>query len=127
MTKLRGILRRRERGRPTGSSSVLIVLSRLGMRAGEVARLRLDDIRWRAGRSRSRGKGGRCDRLPAGGISRCARSRPIATAPLTATDRSDSANGISPRLTRSTISGFTSTPVTSSPPVASETVVGSPM
>ena len=63
----------------------------------------------------------------AGGISRCARSRPIATAALTATDRSGSANGISPRLTRSMIPGLTSTPVTSSPPVASETAVGSPI
>ena len=54
------------------------------------------------------------------GISCCARSRPMATAPLTATDRSGSVNGVSPRLTRSTMSPFTSTPVTSSPPVASD-------
>lgn len=45
-------------------SAVLAVLSRLGLRAGEVAGLRLDDIDWRLGEITVRGKGGRCDRLP---------------------------------------------------------------
>jgi integrase len=37
---------------------------RLGLRAGEVAALRLDDIDWRAGTVVIRGKGGRIDQLP---------------------------------------------------------------
>lgn len=44
--------------------AVLIVLIRLGLRAGEVARLELDDIDWRHGEMTVRGKGGRRDRLP---------------------------------------------------------------
>ena len=44
--------------------AVLIVLSRLGLRAGELARLRLGDIDWRSGDLLVRGKGGRSDRLP---------------------------------------------------------------
>lgn len=44
--------------------AVLTVLARLGLRAGEVAALRLSDIDWRAGELRVRGKGRRTDRLP---------------------------------------------------------------
>lgn len=44
--------------------AVLITLLRLGLRRGEVAGLRLDDIDWRAGELVVRGKGGRLDRLP---------------------------------------------------------------
>lgn len=44
--------------------AVLMLLSRLGLRAGEVTRLRLDDIDWRAGEIVVAGKGGRVDRLP---------------------------------------------------------------
>ncbi len=44
--------------------ALIIVLLRLGLRANEVAHLRLDDIDWRAGELTVRGKGGRCDRLP---------------------------------------------------------------
>jgi integrase/recombinase XerD len=44
--------------------AILKLLARLGLRAGEVARLRLEDIDWRAGEIRIRGKGGRQDRLP---------------------------------------------------------------
>jgi integrase len=44
--------------------AVLITLLRLGLRAGEVARLRLDDFDWRAGELVVRGKGARYDRLP---------------------------------------------------------------
>lgn len=44
--------------------AILIVLVRLGLRAGEVAALRLDDIDWRAGELVVRGKGSRLDRLP---------------------------------------------------------------
>ncbi len=45
-------------------AAVLIVLIRLGLRAGEVARLELDDIDWRHGEMTIRGKGGRRDQLP---------------------------------------------------------------
>lgn len=41
-----------------------MVLLRLGLRRGEVAALRLDDIDWRAGELLVRGKGARQDRLP---------------------------------------------------------------
>jgi integrase/recombinase XerD len=44
--------------------AILMLLSRLGMRAGEVAALRLDDIDWRAGELTVRGKGARTERLP---------------------------------------------------------------
>lgn len=44
--------------------ALLIVLLRLGLRRGEVAALRLDDIDWRAGELVVHGKGGREDRLP---------------------------------------------------------------
>lgn len=44
--------------------AILTVLARLGLRANEVAALRLDDIDWRAGEVRIRGKGPRMDRLP---------------------------------------------------------------
>jgi site-specific recombinase XerD len=43
--------------------TVLLLLARLGLRAGEVVHLRLDDIDWRAGRLHIRGKGGRCEAL----------------------------------------------------------------
>lgn len=44
--------------------AVLTVLSRLGLRAGEVAALRLDDIDWRRGEITVTGKGSRQERLP---------------------------------------------------------------
>lgn len=44
--------------------AILMVLLRLGLRRGEVAALRLDDIDWRAGELLVRGKGARQDRLP---------------------------------------------------------------
>jgi len=44
--------------------AVLQVLLRLGLRAGEVAALRLDDIDWRAGEIVVHGKGRRDERLP---------------------------------------------------------------
>lgn len=44
--------------------AILMLLSRLGLRAGEVARLQLGDIDWRAGDMLVRGKGTRLDRLP---------------------------------------------------------------
>ena len=44
--------------------AILTMLVRLGMRRGEVAGLRLDDIDWRAGELIVRGKGDRVERLP---------------------------------------------------------------
>jgi integrase/recombinase XerD len=45
-------------------AAILTLLARLGLRAGEVARLALDDIDWRGGEFRVAGKGGRVERLP---------------------------------------------------------------
>jgi integrase/recombinase XerD len=44
--------------------AILLLLSRLGLRAGEVAGLRLDDVDWRGGELLVRGKGSRHDVLP---------------------------------------------------------------
>jgi integrase/recombinase XerD len=44
--------------------AMLMLLARLGLRAGEVASMSLDDIGWRAGELIVHGKGGRDDRLP---------------------------------------------------------------
>ena len=44
--------------------AVIITLLRLGLRRGEVAGMRLEDINWRAGELVVVGKGGRLDRLP---------------------------------------------------------------
>jgi integrase/recombinase XerD len=43
---------------------MLMLLARLGMRAGEVRSLALEDIDWRAGELLVRGKGNRFERLP---------------------------------------------------------------
>lgn len=53
---------RRSKGRR--DHAILLILLRLGLRAGEVAGLRLGDIDWRAGEVVVRGKGRREDRLP---------------------------------------------------------------
>jgi integrase/recombinase XerD len=44
--------------------AVLIVLARLGLRAGEIAAIELEDIDWRRGELLVRGKGGRREILP---------------------------------------------------------------
>jgi site-specific recombinase XerD len=44
--------------------ALLTTLARLGLRAGEIAALKLDDIDWRAGEIVVRGKGNRVERLP---------------------------------------------------------------
>ena len=51
------LARRRDR-------AILVLLARLGLRAGEVAGLQLDDLDWRAGEISIRGKGSRRERLP---------------------------------------------------------------
>lgn len=54
--------RRRALGRR--NYAILVLLVRLGLRAGEVSALRLDDIDWRAGELVVRGKGRTEERLP---------------------------------------------------------------
>jgi integrase/recombinase XerD len=54
--------RRRALGRR--DYALLVLLLRLGLRRGEVARLTLDDIDWRVGELVVHGKGGREERLP---------------------------------------------------------------
>ncbi|MCA1697369.1 MAG: site-specific integrase [Actinobacteria bacterium] len=44
--------------------AILLLLTRLGLRAGEVAAIQLDDVDWRAGELLVRGKGSRQDVLP---------------------------------------------------------------
>jgi len=44
--------------------AIVLMLARLGLRAGEVAALGLDDVDWRAGEIVVRGKGNRLERLP---------------------------------------------------------------
>lgn len=44
--------------------AIITMLSRLGLRAGEVAALQLRDVDWRAGEVMVRGKGSRQERLP---------------------------------------------------------------
>lgn len=53
-------------GTPTGrrDRAILLLLVRLGLRAGEVAALELNDIRWRSGEIVVRGKGNVVNRLP---------------------------------------------------------------
>ncbi|MFT4216855.1 MAG: site-specific integrase [Micropruina sp.] len=55
-----------DRRTPTGRRdyAVMLLLSRLGLRAGEAARLGLDDIDWRRGEITVIGKGNRGERLP---------------------------------------------------------------
>lgn len=59
---LRSCDRRRSAGRR--DYAILVLCSRLGLRAGEVASLQLGDIDWRQGELVVRGKGSRRDRLP---------------------------------------------------------------
>jgi site-specific recombinase XerD len=44
--------------------AILVLLARLGLRAGEVVAMELDDLDWQSGELVVRGKGGRQDRLP---------------------------------------------------------------
>jgi site-specific recombinase XerD len=62
----RALLAACDRRRPAGRRdyAVLVLLLRLGLRAGEAAALRLDDIDWRAGELTVHGKGRRDERLP---------------------------------------------------------------
>ena len=64
--QLRSLLTACDRGIPTGRRdyAVLLLLSRLGLRAVEVARLSLVDIDWRRGEIAVVGKGNHSERLP---------------------------------------------------------------
>jgi site-specific recombinase XerD len=64
--EVRGLLRTCDRRRHLGrrNYAVLLLMVRLGLRASEVAALELDDIDWRGGTLRVRGKGDRHERLP---------------------------------------------------------------
>jgi len=55
-----------DRGRAVGRRdyAILLLMARLGLRAGEVAALALDDLDWRSGEIVVHGKGNREDRLP---------------------------------------------------------------
>ena len=44
--------------------AILLLLARLGLRAGEIVALELDDLLWRAGEIVIHGKGKIVDRLP---------------------------------------------------------------
>jgi site-specific recombinase XerD len=44
--------------------AILLLLARLGLRAGEIAQMTLDDINWDTGQLMIRGKGGRRDQMP---------------------------------------------------------------
>lgn len=60
------LLKSCNRSHPAGQRdyALFLLLARLGLRAGEVVALRLEDLDWRAGELTIRGKGSRQDRLP---------------------------------------------------------------
>ena len=64
--QLRRLLGGCDRRTPPGRRdyAIMLLLARLGLRAGEVARLSLDDIDWRHGELAILGKGNRAERLP---------------------------------------------------------------
>lgn len=64
--EVRALIATADRPGPVGlrDRAILLLLVRLGLRAGEVARLELGDIDWRAGEILIRGKGDRHERLP---------------------------------------------------------------
>jgi len=64
--QLRRLLAACDRRTPTGRRdyAIMLLLARLGLRAGEVAGLGLDDIDWRRGEIAVRGEGNRAERLP---------------------------------------------------------------
>lgn len=64
--QVRALLASCDRRTPTGRRdyAIVLMLARLGLRAGEVARLGLDDIDWHAGELQVVGKGNRGESLP---------------------------------------------------------------
>jgi integrase/recombinase XerD len=65
-TQVAALLASCDRSTPAGlrDFAMLCLLGRLGLRSGEVAALRLEDINWRVGEILVRGKARREDRLP---------------------------------------------------------------
>src|SRR3954449_11437430 len=64
--QLRALVASCDRRTPTGlrDYAIMLLLARLGLRSGEVARLGLDDLDWRHGAITVLGKGNRAERLP---------------------------------------------------------------
>jgi site-specific recombinase XerD len=64
--EVESILSTIDRSTPCGRRdyAIVLLLARLGLRAGEVAALELDDINWRTGQILIHGKGGVLDHLP---------------------------------------------------------------
>lgn len=64
--EVKRVLKACDRRRAVGRRdyAILLLLARLGLRAGEVVRLQLEDINWRAGEILIRGKGLLHDRMP---------------------------------------------------------------
>jgi site-specific recombinase XerD len=64
--QVRRVLKACDRSTPLGrrNYAILLLLARLGLRAGEVIRLQLDDIDWEQGCLMVRGKAGRAAQLP---------------------------------------------------------------
>ncbi|MER8671201.1 tyrosine-type recombinase/integrase, partial [Mesorhizobium sp. M1156] len=54
----------RQSGRGVRDRAILLLLARLGLRAGDILEMRLEDIDWPSGTLRVRGKGRRETRLP---------------------------------------------------------------
>ena len=65
-TQAQAVLRACDRRRASGRRdyAVIVLILRPGLRASEVATLRLDDLDWRAGQVTVHGKGHRVDQLP---------------------------------------------------------------
>jgi integrase/recombinase XerD len=65
-TEIARVLAVTDQARPCGrrDHAILLLLARLGLRAGEIVTLELGDLRWRAGELLIRGKGGVRARLP---------------------------------------------------------------
>ena len=63
---VRALLGSCDRSSPMGRRdyAILLLMVRLGLRANEIARMRLEDLDWRAGELRVRSKGARRDLLP---------------------------------------------------------------
>ena len=66
MTAVRRVLEHCNRRTPAGRRdyAILLLLARLGLRAGEIVGLSLEDLDWENGRITIRGKGGRWAQLP---------------------------------------------------------------
>lgn len=66
MAQIEKVLRTCDRSTPVGrrNYAILLLLARLGLRAGEIVHLTLKDLHWETGELTVRGKAGRITRLP---------------------------------------------------------------